>query len=514
LVLTNSQGVITMDVDNKREQDIELEEALANYRHKEMLEHLMGPAISLAVHIVMIIIAIFVLVSKPHTKTKEIEVTIEEVEAKEIPPEQLEELQELEQFADESMPSVDNPTQESSEVSVSEDFSDEMAQTDNNMDFSDVLNIKINSSPLRVSGMFGGRNNAGRRRGLAENGGSRASEDAVIRALYWLREHQNKDGSWSSSKYKRGLTGLAVLCFLAHGETPDSPQFGKTVRTGLQWIIGQINSKGYKLTSHGYDNGIMCYALAEAFGMTKLPQVKIPLDKGLKLIIKGQQKRGGWDYMYKKGERWDLSLSAWHIQALKAAYVSVDDSSLAGIGQGIDSSIRFLKGVAFSKNKFHYDHKGRTGWGMQGAGVLCLQLLNHKDCLQVERVSRDIAKEYKVEWNMKKNHAMHNHPGYNWYYCTQVMFQCGGAMWANWNRIMQPTLVQHQFRDGHWLCPGKNNTLKNNDPFYSTILCCLCLEVYYRYLPTFHAPHKTIPRGNIVLNELNFGLDLRVTKNR
>ena len=44
-------------------------------------------------------------------------------------------------------------------------------------------------------------------------------------------------------------------------------------------------------------------------------------------------------------------------------------------------------------------------------------------------------------------------------------------------------LVKAQATDGHWDGPG--NKPVTYGPVYSTTLCCLMLEVYYRYLPLY-----------------------------
>ena len=54
------------------------------------------------------------------------------------------------------------------------------------------------------------------------------------------------------------------------------------------------------------------------------------------------------------------------------------------------------------------------------------------------------------------------------------------------------TLVHTQESDGRWDAPDGNESKHLpglNNPIYSTSLCCLMLEVYYRYLPTFNVAH-------------------------
>ena len=70
---------------------------------------------------------------------------------------------------------------------------------------------------------------------------------------------------------------------------------------------------------------------------------------------------------------------------------------------------------------------------------------------------------------------------YAWYYLTQAKFQNGGSQWDKWNDRMLPMLVENQMEDGHW----EHGSTWQSSPVYDTTLCCLCLEVYYRYLPTY-----------------------------
>ena len=50
--------------------------------------------------------------------------------------------------------------------------------------------------------------------------GDATTEGAVLKALRWLKKTQQSDGSWKPSPVSN--TGLAILAFLAHGETPSS----------------------------------------------------------------------------------------------------------------------------------------------------------------------------------------------------------------------------------------------------------------------------------------------------
>ena len=54
---------------------------------------------------------------------------------------------------------------------------------------------------------------------LEANGGTEQCEEAVVKALDWFQTTQQKDGSWSGS-HRVAMTGLALLAYLGHCETP------------------------------------------------------------------------------------------------------------------------------------------------------------------------------------------------------------------------------------------------------------------------------------------------------
>jgi hypothetical protein len=148
---------------------------------------------------------------------------------------------------------------------------------------------------------------------LTEKGGSPEAEDAVQRALRWLANVQNKDGSWGSS-YPVAMTGYAVLCFLGHGDTPDSATYGPVVRRGVEFLT-QTSAKntGLMASKPGtngacYEHGIATYALGEVYAMARFGQKDMGLvidsfEKGVQIILRGQTEAGGWLYNYNPGSQ-------------------------------------------------------------------------------------------------------------------------------------------------------------------------------------------------------------------
>ena len=127
-------------------------------------------------------------------------------------------------------------------------------------------------------------------------------ENAVTKALNWLNQDQNADGSWGNNS-KGAMTGFALLCYLGHCDLTDSPEYGEAVAKGIKYLVelGDEKDGWLYVTNHkhgsAYAHGIASYALAEAYGMTEKAFILPVLQKAIRRIIVGQQDDGGWVYI-------------------------------------------------------------------------------------------------------------------------------------------------------------------------------------------------------------------------
>jgi hypothetical protein len=306
------------------------------------------------------------------------------------------------------------------------------------------------------------------------------TERAVNTSLTWLRDHQRDDGSWAGQE-PAAMTGLALLAYLAHGEAPGiASPYSETVSKGLKYLLAHQDNRG-AFSGNAYAHAIATYAVSEAFTLTRIFGLRESMEKGIQLIVDGQQSAGGFDYNYAKGDRFDTSVSGWQVQALKAA-------KIAGVGnarldEAIEKAARFLQYQAFARDGSGFVYEGKPGvqaasgarWTMTGVGVLCLQFLDKPNAPQV-RAGLRVLKEVPFEWKSDRQ------PVYGYYYVTQARFhQATPAAWQAWNSQMQSVLLKHQKTDGHW----EGGDYDQGSHVYTTTLCTLMLEVYYRYLPTF-----------------------------
>ena len=209
-------------------------------------------------------------------------------------------------------------------------------------DLSKIVQRAVSSGTGKFPSAMAGRTGGTRKQLMMEKGGKEASEKAVLMALNWFKAHQNEDGSWSED-FKPAMTGLAVLCFLGHGELDTSVDYGATVKKAIDWLIargtefqGHMNlaKDGFPDQPAVYQHAICAYALGEYYSMTKDDRVKDILTQAIKYIVEGQSPDGGWAYNFNKGAQSDTSVTGWQVQALKAAHRT--GLEMPGVDEALD----------------------------------------------------------------------------------------------------------------------------------------------------------------------------------
>jgi hypothetical protein len=99
------------------------------------------------------------------------------------------------------------------------------------------------------------------------------------------------------------------------------------------------------------------------------------------------------------------------------------------------------------------------------------------------------------------------------YYATLALRRHGGEAWRRWNADLQPLLLENQAADGSWLpisiyAEYAGDT--SRDRSYTTAMCVLMLEVYYRYFTPLleeHAERAAVepPPGRLEILEVRPG---------
>ena len=340
---------------------------------------------------------------------------------------------------------------------------------------------------------------------LRSGGGKDMTEEAIVRGLNWLKNVQDSDGGWGKQdkddkgekyggypQHRDAMTGMALLAFLGHCELQDSPEFGETVKRGIDFLTSTPPDKAGKydesgkflgLTDgasniHAYAHPIRTYALSEAYTMTKIPKLKEFATRAAKLVIDGQNPNGGWAYGFGQGigAHVDLSVTGWCIQALKA-FALTGITSLS-VDEAMDKAADYVKKSQDSAGRFKYKlDQGSGKNSLTGTGVLSLQIWKNAKSPEAKK-GLDYIVENRLFEDWEKVDP------YEWYYHAQACFQSTGVgsskYWREWNKNFQQVVVKAQASDGHWP-HGKH--FHGDSDLYRTTMTILMLEVYYRYAP-------------------------------
>lgn len=398
-------------------------------------------------------------------------------------------------------------------------------------------------SPVVLQGLFAGRSapaRSDRLRRFAGGHGERIAE-AVLRSLRWLASQQHPDGYWGEvSRYNQSwhtrewsgpmvneqrvvrLTALCLLAYLSHGDTPQSGEFGRTVDRAIRYLLSQQHPESglfVPLTNRRpergaedlgvYAHGQATYALAEAYALTRAPALRRPLERALRVIIDGQLESGAWGNWYEQNIA-DSAATSWQIQAMKAAQAA--GLTPPGLEQALERAEEGIRYLYRADGSWYY-RRGEVlvsprdgGPILSGAMVFSLQLLGHAQHPLVLAGLRNISAHGVTDWaSAWENPINRSLPAaYEWYYNTQAVFQRGGSRWTAWNNAFAPLLLENQHPEGWWMGIGQTS---DEEKIYSTSLCSLSLQVYYRILP---GAQQSAPRAPKIV----FDDDVRVTIRR
>ena len=417
---------------------------------------------------------------------------------------------------------------------------DQQAPTPDNRTLAERLNASWNAAGgggddggtagLGGGGSHGLRGEGKHGIGLKRNGGSGETEDAVRMALNWLVTVQDLDGKWDSDGYMMhylpnasaqergaegiglarndlGLTGLCMLAFTGAGYTDHGGPYKATVKRAREYLLSQqrVADGGFGLESDGhtvtmYAHTLATFAITDLYLVSGDESLRTPMRRALNYLLAMQGPGGGWDYdqrypsrraSYEPSTRDDLSISGWAILALLAAREANFDIPK----ENLQRLAQFLKECTQKDGQAVYadegTRKGHKGMAMLAASNVCRRLLGEpSDSWTQKQQLEKIGKE-PPSWIRASD--LNGSNMYYWYYGTISLLlardtEGGDDAWRQWNIALKRTLLDNQEKAGarrgsfdpvgHWARNGGGRV-------YSTALCTLNLEIYYRYEPEY-----------------------------
>jgi len=302
------------------------------------------------------------------------------------------------------------------------------------------------------------------------------------RGLQYLATTQTDTGDWrgGGSEQGPGVTGLALMVFLASGEDPNFGLYSNHVRKALRSMITQQNSGSGILGSSMYHHGFAMLALAEAYGAVddrnlwtgsepNRRSIGQALELAVRAAVTSQKKNsfGGWRYSPDSTDA-DTSVSGAVLVGLLAARnagVEVPD-------EAIDRGISYYTKMTSDSGQVAYSG-GLGGFDESLArisiGTLVYSVARRKDLPQFKATIR-----YLTE---RLENPAQNYPEYTRYYQSQALFQGDVEAWEKWNKMLISQLKSAQAADG---------SIKGQfGPTVGTSLSLLALALNYRFLPIY-----------------------------
>ncbi|MBC8329581.1 MAG: terpene cyclase/mutase family protein [Planctomycetes bacterium] len=349
---------------------------------------------------------------------------------------------------------------------------------------------------------------------LREFGGSKETEAAVAAGLAYLARIQAAEGYWGSAadkheKYRHvviGKTGLGLLAFLGAGHSQISgSEYSAVAERAIRFLLAvQDPETGHFGDSNAYSHGVTTYALAECYAITRDERLKAPIEQAVAWILRKQvrsrnpERDGGWGYYYPDGAVWQndtwprVSVTSWQVMALESARLGgfeVPD-------RAFEAARAFLRGsVDREQGWFRYSHdpaRLRSSYptlpASTPAGLFAASLLGEDmDQAHYARARAFLRERAPDGYRFtSEDDFVYQATGnlYFWYYGTLASFRIGGADWDRWNERMKTSLLDGQQRDGSWQpisLYARYAGDDENDRSYTTAMCVLSLEIYYRY---------------------------------
>ncbi len=328
-----------------------------------------------------------------------------------------------------------------------------------------------------------------------------AVDRAVDKALRWFERNQRPNGSFPGEHGNtNAMPGLVGMAFLSKGYVPGREPHGETLNRCVDYVLSTPGTTGYIGVRGGrmYSQGIATLFLSEVSGMVdpgRQKKIDALLPKALRVVIdaQGRNGMGAWRYEPTSSDA-DISVTGWNLMALRSARLNGAPVPKAAIDRAIgfinscrSRNLRLMDGARSYDDGGYWYHApqyySRRGYWLggpstparTGAALLCRELSGYHDDAINQKAGDYILRHAKAPGFIRDGfHA------YATYYCSQGMFQLGGARWEQFAEAMYQYLLGRQRSNGTWVS-NRGETWQA----YSTAMYTLALTVSYRQLPIY-----------------------------
>lgn len=302
------------------------------------------------------------------------------------------------------------------------------------------------------------------------------------RGLQYLASSQSEAGNWNGGGDNGpGVTGMALMVFLASGEDPNFGLYSNNIRRALRSIISQQNASTGYFGGSMYHHGFAMLGLAEAYGTVDDRHLwegaepnRRSIGQALELAVRGaitSQKKnsyGAWRYS-PDGNDADTSVSG----AVLVGLLAARNAGIEVPDEAIDRAINYFAKMTSDSGQVAYAG-GLGGFNESIArisiGTLVYAIARRKDLPQFKATLGYLTQRLE-------NSGQQHYLEYTRYYQSQALFQGDVEAWEKWNKLLVRQLKQTQLADGSF--PGQHG------PTVGTSMSLLALALNYRFLPIY-----------------------------
>jgi hypothetical protein len=302
------------------------------------------------------------------------------------------------------------------------------------------------------------------------------------KGLAFLAKSQEASGGWSGGYSGAGVSGMAVMAFLASGEDPNFGIYSNNVKRGLRSMISAQDPSTGILGDGMYQHGFATLSLAEAYGAVddsnlwpeggnkaRERSIGAALELAVRASLTSQKKNqfGAWRYSADANDA-DTSVSG----AILVSLLAARNAGIEVPDEAVDRAIAYFKSMTSTGGQVAYAG-GFGGFDESLArisiGTLVYAVARRKDM-----------PEYKATLNYLSDHLEQPAGAYEQYaryYQAQALFQGDVEAWEKWNKQVVRELKGSQGEDGSF--SGQFG------PTVDTSLSLLALALNYRFLPIY-----------------------------
>jgi len=335
-----------------------------------------------------------------------------------------------------------------------------------------------------------------------------AIDAAVDRGLEYITANQQPDGSFPAPRSSQpGVTSLGVMALLSRGHLPGEGPHGEAINKAITYALSaqqdsgvyawsEMNDGGDYNQSVLYNHAICGLMLSEVFGMSGVEDadgLRKSIERGIEYSRNTQTSpkrlpldEGGWRYPQAWGPNdSDLTATCWNL----TFYRSARNAGFEIPEEFVNEAVEFVRRCFDPEQRaFVYalqqgrDRERYVSGGSAAGGIIALAMAGEHGSDMVQQSAEWIHAHNFDRYNRREYFEDRYH--YSAFYCSQAMYQLGGANWEKFYPRFRRVMLKNQNNDGSW-DPEVHRYDREIGDVYTTSLSVLALTAPYQMLPIY-----------------------------